>query len=152
MITNIDSILYQAEEKYLDQQDLAMFKSQIFSLEKRLKAYEILRNKETDIFQYIANHLTNNFPNEPESKIERALKHWVAIARYCGMAMLSDNPTYLTQRILDWLPEQIEAHQLKDLERSLFSFLQKRLQKIFTPEQFSLLQPYLEQAQNALLK
>jgi hypothetical protein len=152
MITNIDSLLYQAEEKYLGQQDLAMFKSQIFSLEKRLRTYEILRAKETDIFQYVANHLANNFPNEPESKIERALKHWLTITRYCGMAMLSDNPTYLTQRVLEWLPEQIEAHKLKDLERSLASSLQKRLQKIFTPEQFSLLQPYLEQAQNALLK
>lgn len=151
MITSLDSLLYQAEEKYLSQQDLANFQSQIFSLEKRLQTYEVLRAEEADTFQYVTNHLAKNFPNEPENKIERALKHWLMVTRYCGMAMLSDNSIYLTQRILEWLPEQIEAYELKNIEQSLFSLLQKRLRKSLNSEQFAMLQPYLEQAQNALL-
>ncbi len=151
MITDINTLLHQAEAKYLSQQDLANFKSQIFSLEKRLQIYEIIRSKETEIFQNVANQLSNNFANEPE-KIRRALKHWLTIVRYCGMAMLSENPLYLKHRILEWLPEQIEAHQMKDMEQNLFSLLQKRLKKILSSEQFSILQPYLEQAQICLLK
>ena len=152
MIPNLDSLLYQAEEKYLEQKDLANFKSQIFALEKRLKTYEIIRAKEADIFEYVNSHLANNFPDESESKIERALRHWLMVTRYCGMAMLSDNSNYLKQRVLEWLPEQIEAYDLKDLEQNLFFYLLKRLKKVLNPEQFIMFQPYLEQAQNDLLR
>jgi hypothetical protein len=152
MISDLDSLLYQAEVTYLGKQDLANFKSQIFSLEKRLQTYELLSAKETEIFQYLANQLINDFPTEDEAKIERALKHWLTVFRYCAMAMLADNHLYLQHHILEWLPEQITAHQLQVLEKSLFDLLQKRLQKIFTSEQFSILQPFLQQSQNALFK
>jgi hypothetical protein len=152
MITDLDSLLYKAENKYLEEQDLANLKSQIFSLEKRLKLYEILSQKEVELFQYLANQLINDFPTEEESKIEQALKHWLAVIRYCAMAMLTDNHLYLQHRILEWLPEQIKAHQLQALEKSLFNLLQKRLQKILNSEQFAVFQPFLEQSQNALLK
>jgi hypothetical protein len=152
MITDLDSLLYKAEAKHLESQDLANFKSQIFSLEKRLKLYELLSQKEVEIFQHIANQLINDFPNEEEAKIERALKHWLAVIRYCAMAMLTDNHLYLQHRILEWLPEQITAHQLQVIEKSLFNLLQKRLQKVITSEQFTILQPFLEQSKNTLLK
>ena len=152
MITDLDSLLYQAEAEYLEQEDLELFKSQIFSLEKRLQVYEIISSQETDVFQYIGTHLFDNFPDEPEEKIKRALKHWLMVMRYCGMSMLFANSRYLKQRILEWLPEQITAYELKEIEQSLFSLLLKRLQKVLSSEQFSLLQPYLEQAEAALLK
>ncbi|MEM7758779.1 MAG: phycobilisome protein [Cyanobacteria bacterium P01_G01_bin.67] len=151
MITKLDSLLYQAEAEYLEQDDLDKFKSEIFSLEKRVQLYEIISSKETDIFQYVATQLLASYPDEPEAKIRRALKHWLIVMRYCGMSMLFDNPKYLQHRILEWLPEQITAHQLQDVERSLFSFLQKRLTKVLSSEQWSLLKPYFELAQNALL-
>lgn len=152
MLVDIDNLLYQAEAKYLGQQDLAKFKSQIFSLENRLQIYEIIRSKETEIFQYIANQLSDSFPEESETKMKRALKHWLIVTRHCGMAMLSDNHLYLQQRVFEWLPEQIEAHKTKKLEQKIFTLLQKRLKKILSAEQFSGLQPFLEQCQNALLK
>jgi hypothetical protein len=151
MITDIDALLYKAEAEYLQQQDLAKFKSQMFSLEQRLKIYELLRENEIEIFQPIANQLLITFPDEDQQKIERALKHWLSVLRYCGMAMLSNNQTYLQHRILEWLPVQIQAHQMESLEHTLFSFLQKRLRKTLSPEQFSLLQPFLEQAKTTLL-
>ncbi|MEM7590479.1 MAG: phycobilisome protein [Cyanobacteria bacterium P01_A01_bin.83] len=151
MITELDSLLYQAEAEYLEQKELDNFKSQIFALEKRLQLYEIISSKEADLFQYVASQLSTSYPDEPEAKIKRALKHWLITMRYCGMSMLFDNPKYLEHRVLEWLPEQIAAHQLKDIEQSLFAVLQKRLKKILSSEQFSLIQPYLEQAQGALL-
>ena len=152
MITDLDSLLYKAEAEYLSQQDLANFKSQIFALEKRLEIYKILSSKETEVFQYVAQQIAKDFADESEAKIERAFKHWLAIIRYCAMAMLFDNPQYFQHRILEWLPEQIAAHQRQKLEQSIFLLLQKRLQKILSSEQFSVLQPYLEQAQNSLPK
>lgn len=152
MITNLDSLLYQAEAEYLEHQDLANFKSEVFALEKRLEVYEILSSQETNIFQYVANNLSNDFPDESEAKIKLALKHWLMVTRYCGMSMLFDNPMYLKHRILDWLPEQIAAHQMKQIERSLFLLLEKRLKKTLGSQQYSFLQPYLKQAKETLLE
>jgi hypothetical protein len=151
MIADLESILYKAEATYLEPSDLSIFKSQIFSLEKRLQVYELLRDQETEVFQYIANQLIKDFPELDEFKIKQALQHWILIMRHCGMAMLSDNHLYLQHRILEWLPETIEIHDLKVVEEKLCSLLQKRLQKALGSENFSLLEPFLEQSQNALL-
>lgn len=151
MITDINSLLYKAEAEYLKEQDLANFKSYIFSLEKRLQTYEILNSQEIEVFQYVANQLSLQCPDEDELKIERALKHWLAVTRYSAMAMLFDNHSYLQQQILTWLPEQIEAHQMKALENQLFSLLYKRLRKSLNQTNFGLLEPFLEQSKNTLL-
>lgn len=152
MISDLDSLLYKAEAEYLSQQDLADFKSQIGSLEKRLQIYEALADKEIEIFQYVADRAVEKFPDESETKIARALKHWLAVMRYCAMAMLFDNPNYLQHHVLEWLPEQVAAHHLKDLEQDIYSLMQSRLKKSLKPEHFAVLNPYLEQSRLALLK
>jgi hypothetical protein len=151
MITEIDSLIYQAEAEYLTQKDLGIFKSQILYLSERLKIYEQIRDQETEIFQHVVNQIANNFPDEPEFKVTRAVKRWLMILRYCSMALLSNDSRYLEQRILEWLPEQISVHQMQELEQNLSGYLFKRLKKILGQEQFSILQPYLEQSQNVLL-
>ncbi|MEO0014939.1 MAG: hypothetical protein RLZZ535_3328 [Cyanobacteriota bacterium] len=151
MITEIDSLIYQAEAEYLAQKDLGIFKSQILYLSERLKIYEQIRDQETEIFQHVVNQIANNFPDEPESRVKRAVKHWLMILRYCGMAMLANDSQYLEPRILAWLPEQIAAHQMQELEQNLYGYLYKRLKKSLDNDQFSILQPYLEQSKNVLL-
>jgi hypothetical protein len=120
-------------------------------LSERLKIYEQIRDQETEIFQHVVNQIANNFPDEPESRVKRAVKHWLMILRYCGMAMLANDSQYLEQRILAWLPEQIAAHQMQELEQNLYGYLYKRLKKNLDNDQFSILQPYLEQSKNVLL-
>jgi hypothetical protein len=151
MITEIDALIYKAEAEYLTQKDLGIFKTQILYLSDRLKIYEQIRDRETEVFQHVVNQIAHNFPNEPESKVERAVKRWLMILRYCAMAMLSNDSQYLEQRILEWLPEQIAAYQMQELEQNLYGYLYKRLKKSLDNDQFSILQPYLEQSKNALL-
>ncbi|NJL51686.1 MAG: phycobilisome protein [Hydrococcus sp. SU_1_0] len=151
MITEIDSLIYQAEAEYLAQKDLGLFKTQVLYLEERLKIYEQIRDQEAEIFQHVANQITTGFPDESEAKVSRAIKHWLMILRYCAMAMLSNDSKYLEDRILTWLPEQIVAHQLQNLEQTLYGYLQKCLKKDLGNEQYSILQPYLEQSQQVLL-
>jgi hypothetical protein len=150
MITEIDALIYQAEAEYLTQKDLGVFKTQVLYLSERLKIYEQIREQETEIFQHVVNQIANNFPDELEARVERAVKHWLMILRYCAMAMLANNSQYLEQR-LEWLPEQIAAHQMQELEQNLYGYLYKRLKKSFDNDQFSILQPYLEKSKNCLL-
>ena len=151
MITEIDSQIYRAEAEYLSAKDLGIFKSQVLYLEERLRIYELLRTMETELFQHVANQIVQNFPDESELQVKQAIKHWVLVLRYCAMAMLSDDTQYLQQRILEWLPEQIEARETHELEGHLYSYLYKRLKKAMGTEDFSVIQPYLEQSKKTLL-
>ena len=147
MISDLQSLLYKAENEYLATAELNIFKSQAFSLEKRLKIYELLRDRESEVFQYVADALVRKFPEDDKSKIDRALQYWISILRYCSMAMLGENHLYLEYRILEWLPEQIEVYELQDISKTIFSLLSKRLPKIMNSEEFSVLQPFWEQTQ-----
>ncbi|MEL6581719.1 MAG: phycobilisome protein [Cyanobacteria bacterium J06621_12] len=151
MITDIESLIYQAEAEHLIQKDLGVFKSQVLYLEERLKVYELMRTQEAEVFQHVANQLINNFPQQPQEEVKLALKHWLLITRCCAMAMLSNDPLYLQQRILAWLPEQIEAHKMQDLERNLADYLLKRLKKVMGIEHFSIIKPYLEESKTILV-
>ncbi|MEM6614254.1 MAG: phycobilisome protein [Cyanobacteria bacterium P01_C01_bin.72] len=151
MITDIESLIYQAEAEHLSSKDLGIFKSQILYLEERLQVYEQIRAQEAEIFQHVADQLLHNFPQQSEEKIKRALKHWLLVIRCCAMAMLSNEPLYLEQRILEWLPEQIAAHQMQELEQNLANYLLIRCKKVLGTESFSIIQPYLEQSKTILL-
>jgi len=151
MITDLESLIYQAEAEHLSSQDLGIFKSQILYLEERLKVYEQIRAQETEIFQHVANQLLNSFPEQPEEQVKQALKHWLLVTRCCAMAMLSNDPQYLQQQILEWLPEQIAAHKMQDLEQNLANYLLIRFKKVLGAASFSIIKPYLEESKNILL-
>jgi primosomal protein N'' len=67
------------------------------------------------------------------------------------MAMLLNDPEYLQHRLLEWLTEQIKAHELQSLETDIYKYLQMRLKKVLSAEQLALLNPFLEEARKTLL-
>ena len=151
MHSDIQAILHQAEEHYLKGQEIKVFRIYADSLAKRLETYECLRDQEIKIFQPIAEELVRAYPEENPKLLEKALKHWLAVMRYCAMAMLLNNPEYLERRILEWLTEMVQAHQMQSVENTIYDLLISRLQKELSQKQLALLQPFLEQAQTTLL-
>jgi hypothetical protein len=67
------------------------------------------------------------------------------------MAMLLNNPEFLNQRILEWMPDMVQAYQLQDIEKALYRFLQVQLKSSLSEEQLKLLKPYLEDAYATLI-
>jgi hypothetical protein len=67
------------------------------------------------------------------------------------MAMLLSNPEYLQYRLLEWLTEMIEAHELRAIETRLSEILTEHLQKVLSAEGFNLLKPFLTQSETVLL-
>lgn len=150
MQSDIETLVYQAEEDYLKQPDIELFRQYAASMQKRLETYECLRDREMAIFQPIVKQLTKTCSPENPQLLEKVLKHWVAVFRYCAMAMLLNNPEYLEYRILEWLSDIVKAHQMQSLENTLYELLLSRLSEVLTEEQLALLQPFLEQARTAL--
>lgn len=150
MHSEMKDLLYEAEEHYLKPEEMEAFRHSASSLAHRVAAYELLREQEIAIFQPIANQLVKDFPQEKE-KIERALKHWLSISRYCAMAMLLNNPEFLQRRLLEWLTDLIQTHQIQAIELSVYESLQVHLKKHLSHQQLTLLQPFLAQAKDTLL-
>ena len=151
MHSDIQAILHRAEEHYLKKPEVIVFRHYATTLAKRLETYECLRDREVKIFQPIAEELIRAYPEDNPKLLEQALKHWLAVMRYCAMAMLLNNPEYLERRILEWLTEIVQAHQMQSLYSTIYDLLLSRLRKELSQKQLTLLQPFLEQAQTTLL-
>ncbi len=151
MHADLAIIFHEAEDHYLGQPELSDFRQHIDSLSYRLEVYQYLRDREIAIFQPIADQLLEAFANEDPQRLERALKHWLAVMRYCAMAMLLNNPEFLQHRLLEWLTDVIEAHNLKAIERHLYDLLAASLPAVLAQEQWQCIQPFLGQARFTLL-
>ncbi|NJK68711.1 MAG: phycobilisome protein [Microcoleus sp. SU_5_3] len=152
MHPEIEVLLDQAENRFLKAEELIAFKRQAATLAQRLKIYEFLREKEASIFQPVANKLQEAFPDEKQETLERSLKHWVLVVRYCAMAMLLNDRAFLEQRLLDWLSGLVEAHQTQKIELTLCNLLQTRIEEILSEQARAILQPFLDQAQSILIQ
>jgi hypothetical protein len=146
MHSDLEIVARKAEFDYLQQPEIDAFKDCVNSLQQRLVIYECLRDKEIEIFQPIAEQLIEALPNEEQTVLERALKHWLSIMRYSAMAMLLNNPEFLKHRLLEWLTPAIQVHQLGNIESILYELLLGNLQQFLSKPQLTLLQPFLEQA------
>jgi len=152
MHPQIKTLLYEAEEHYLKPEEIETFKHHASSLAQRLETYELLREQEVAIFQPVADQLLEVFPQEKQETLERALKHWLSVLRYCTMAMLLNNQEFLQRRLLEWLTDLVQVHQTQAIEMTLYQLLQAHLKQILSDQQLALVQPFLDQAETTLLR
>ncbi len=152
MHPKIEALMEEAENRYLKPEEMEAFKQYAISIAQSLKVYESLRDKEVDIFQPVADRLVKAFPQTEQGILERVLKHWLLVLRYCGMAMLLNDREYLQRRLLDWLKGLVQTHQTAEIEAALYQLLQARLKELLSPQALALLQPFLEQARATLLE
>ena len=150
MQPEIKTLLYEAEDHYLKPEEIESFKYHASSFAQRLETYELLRDAELAIFQPVADQLLEAFPQK-QQEIELALKHWLSILRYCAMAMLMNNPEFLQRRLLEWLVDLVQVHQMQAIEINLYQLLQAQLQEQLSDQNLALVQPFLAQAEATLL-
>jgi hypothetical protein len=150
MHPELKTLLYKAENEYLQASEIKAFNNHIGSLAQRLETYETIRDREIDIFQPLADKLSAAFSKTDEAILEQVLKNWLSILRYCAMAMLMNNSEFLQQRLLEWMSEVVKSSQVRDIETSACNLLNKQLKAELSDSKFALLAPYLEQASAAI--
>ena len=152
MDTALQSLIYAADDHYLSDADLDRFNRDVTSLGERLEAYEYIRDRELSILQPAVDYLTEEFLKSDAKLLERAVTHWLSILRYASMAMLLNNPEYLSRRLLEWLPDLVGVYALHDIELALYRLILVQLKSSLSPEQVALIKPYLDEAYAILLK
>lgn len=149
---NIETLLEEAETRYLKPEEIEAFKHYAISIAQSLKAYELLRDREVDIFQPIADQLVADFPEINQEILERSLKNWLLILRSCAMAMLLNDRDYLQSNLLDWLKGIVTTRQTTEIESKIYQLLETRLTVMLAPQAVALLQPFLTQAKATILQ
>lgn len=150
MHTDLENFWQRAENQFLNRAEIQDFRQTVQSLRQRLATYEKLRDAEATIFQAVVTRLEAEFPDENPKLLERALKHWIAVTRYCAMAMLLNNPEYLQHRLLEWLTDIVKVYRLEQILRCLDEYYTNAAGKVISPEGMNLLKPFLEQAKTTL--
>jgi hypothetical protein len=151
MHPQLESIFNEAESRYLKVDELALLDQYVTSLPERLEAYRVLRDRETDVMQSVADNLVGSFPNEKQEKLERSIKHAMLVLRYAAMGMLLEDETFIQERLEGWLTETVKAYNTYDIERKLYALLDQQLANTVDPKQVALLRPMLNLAQATLL-
>lgn len=151
MNTETKNLVYQAESRYLTPQELGVFDSNVKSMPKRLSLYKLLRDREVKIVQEVADRIEAQMPTADPTILELGIKNLLLVLRYCAMSILTDNPTLLKTRLLDWLDQVTPAYDMKSVNAALYELLNQTLKKELTSEQLALLQPLVNTAKTTFV-
>ncbi len=145
------SLLETAEQRYLEPQEIELYRRHAASLNRRLKTYEMLREQETQIFQAIADRLVKALPNESQENLERCLKYWLLIVRYSATAMLINDLSYLQNRLQDWVKGLLETYETYQIDVQVYELLMQELKNYLSPDDVRLLEPVMQKTKDLII-
>jgi hypothetical protein len=151
MQSDVNSLLVQAENRYLKPEELEAFKRHAATMVQRLKIYEFLRDREAAIFDPIVKQMQTAVPENRQATLEQSLQQWILILRHCAMAMLLDDLDYLEHNLLGWLQGLVATRQSRDIEAQIDRLLLGRLEELLSPKALVYLQPSLDRVKDTLL-
>jgi hypothetical protein len=151
MMPKIQELINQAQDRYLVSDELGLMESYISSLPDRLKLYKLIRDREIDILQAVADQVSTELPNVTDEELESGVKNLILVLRYSSMAMLLNDENFLKQRLLNWLEGIMSMRDMRRLNEALYKLLNQGLKKQFSPAQLTLIQPLITAAQVTLI-
>ena len=151
MIPKIQELINQAQDRYLASNELSLMEGYVSSLPDRLKLYKLVRDREIDILQTVADQVPTELPNVTDEELEVGIKNLILVLRYCSMAMLLNDENFLKQRLLNWLEGIMSMRDMRRLNETLYKLLNQGLRQQFSPTQLVLIQPLITAAQVTLI-
>ena len=151
MIPKIQELINQAQDRYLATDELGLMESYVSSLPDRLKLYKLMRDREIDILQVVADQVPSEIPSITEAELETGIKNLILVMRYCSMAMLLNDENFLKERLLNWLEGIMSMRDMRRLNETLYKLLNQGLRQNFSPDQLALIQPLITSAQVTLI-
>ncbi|MFM7887353.1 MAG: hypothetical protein ACKPCM_11820 [Pseudanabaena sp.] len=79
MIPKIQELINQAQDRFLTSDELGLMESYVSSLPDRLKLYKLIRDREIDILQSVADQVPSEIPNVTLEDLELGIKNLVIV-------------------------------------------------------------------------
>lgn len=151
MHPKLEAIFNEAESRYLKPEELKIISQYVESLPSRMETYQQLRDKELEIMEAVASQLEAQQPQSKTSDLERSLKNAMLMLRYCGIAMLLNDESFVKERLLGWLDGIVETYNSSQIETKLYRLLWQQLSEVMSKEQLNLLKPSLTIVKETLI-
>ena len=146
----LETLFSEPEKAYLRPDELNALSRFVSSLPERINFYRRLRNDELALMQAVADALEQQFPQESKERLTRSLQNGILLLRCAAMAMLIDNPDFVSRRLGAWLPEMVAAYDTYAIDTALYQLIKQHLAERFSTPQTSLLFPGINAAQALL--
>jgi hypothetical protein len=150
MNPKLAALFDEPENAYLSPDELQALSQFVGSLPERIDFYRCLRHEEATLLQTVVDRLQQSFPQASEEQLKRCLQNGILSIRYAAMAMLTDDPDFVTKRLVSWLPDMIEAYDTRPLDQTLHQLIREQFAGRFSAAQMGLLTPGLDAAQRLL--
>jgi hypothetical protein len=151
MIPKIQELINQAQDRYLATDELELMEGYVTSLPERLKLYKVIRDREIDILQTVADQVPSELPSVTDEELEVGVRNLILVLRYCSMAMLLNDESFLKERLLNWLEGIMSMRDMRRLNETLYKLLNQVLRQQISPSQLVLIQPLITTAQVTLI-
>lgn len=160
MNTQIKDLIEQTQERYLgmhekpsssylNAEELGSLSSYVQSLPERLAVYKLLRDREVEILQSVADRIEREMPQADVADVERGIKNLILVVRYCAMAMTLNDESFLEEKLLKWMG-RVARPNTRQIDAVLYKLLNQVLNQELTSSQLGLLQPLISKAQATL--
>ncbi|MCU0551338.1 MAG: hypothetical protein MUC48_18475 [Leptolyngbya sp. Prado105] len=143
MQSPFDSVFDEAENRYLQPEELKAIGQYVASISERMSAYRALRDHEIDLMQQAADQMQLEMPSIETIALERTVKNGMLALRHCAMAMLLNDADYVQKRLLSWLRDSIELHKDQGTDAVFFNLMKQQLRLSLNAQQMALLDPFL---------
>ncbi len=155
MNTEIKEMFSDAEGRYLEADESQKLKQFAQSLQSRLETMEAVKAAEKAIVSETLDAVWETHP-EIESRYTKARENCTRdvtlVLRYCAMAMVREDMTFLRDKMLYWLRTILQAFQFGPILDTTYRVLPRRVEAHLTPGQVQLLAPYLKETHRVLTK
>jgi len=151
MDAKIKDLIEQAQERYLKSDELVLLDDYVKSLPERLTLYKLLRDREIEILQKVADRAETELSKTDTAEIESGIKNLILVMRYCAMGMLLNDENFLKQRLLRWLEQIMALKEMRQINDVLYKLLNQILRQELSTHQLSLIQPLITTAQVTLI-
>ncbi|TNE49175.1 MAG: hypothetical protein EP343_12910 [Deltaproteobacteria bacterium] len=147
MNTTLEQIFADAEGRYLQNAELEALSQYTQSIPKRMQAMKAIEKVEGPILQEVINEVWRKHPDF-ESRYgmsrEKCTRDVGYVLRYCTLAMLRDDTTFLTEKLLYWMRTVLHAFEFNDTINTTYSALMQQAEKFCKAEHYQMIHPYLE--------
>jgi len=137
MIPKIQELINQAQDRYLATDELGLMESYVTSLPERLQLYKVIRDREIEFLQTVADQVAPELPSVTDEELEIGIKNLILVLRYCSMAMLLNDENFLKERLLGWLEGIMSMRDMRRLNEILYKLLNQVLRQNISPSQLA---------------
>jgi len=144
--TALKSIFDSVDNRYLEPAESKQLLEYSQSIPERLTAVHDLQRHEASIAKELTDRIVDVYPKiaariEGYEKTERDL---LLILRYCGQAMLRNDPQFLNDQLLYWLKTMLQAFKLgENVLRDSYVWMKEISQTKLDAKSYALLEPYM---------